>query len=395
LFRSIEVDLDKSTWGSKPVPTWLSGGTGIQQIDLLAALFLLGNITMPNILSIASPARFWAWLRYYLAPADQQELQIIIPFAELDPHQKGILSDDFGVAISTHWLCSQLGGFRQIVDGRKFVQQFPGLYAGKISSGAKVGATKTPDFVIEGLDGKWHVLECKGTQSGRASRDNFLKRAIQQKSMIDIIGNMCGQRLAAGLSITTVGQRERTHLKVVDPAPEPILSLGEKDRERVTRAAKRLSIARSMAIIGMTEAASELSYPSDLSSFDAIPFMTRSERTRSRRKRSERIDDVIGQIRGASLDGFESHSEKFFGRVMEFEFPFGAGKLSGAKARIRQGVSEEVWRAAKTTNPQDFSFFEDRSEEVDAGVVVEAHVDYVSIAYGRSFFADMRLKRRQ
>jgi hypothetical protein len=60
-----------------------------------------GTLTMPDLLSPASPARFWAWLRYYLAPTIASDLRITLDFAGLDPHQKGILSDDFGVALST------------------------------------------------------------------------------------------------------------------------------------------------------------------------------------------------------------------------------------------------------------------------------------------------------
>jgi Rhodopirellula transposase DDE domain len=37
---------------------------------------MLGTLTMPNLLSSASPALFWAWLRYYLAPAPSSDLRL-------------------------------------------------------------------------------------------------------------------------------------------------------------------------------------------------------------------------------------------------------------------------------------------------------------------------------
>jgi hypothetical protein len=78
----------------------------------------------------------------------------------LDPHQKGILSDDFGVAVSTQWLSDQLGGFSSVVDGRRFMLQFADLIQQRKSPKAKVGPSKAPDFVIQDNNGRWHILEC-------------------------------------------------------------------------------------------------------------------------------------------------------------------------------------------------------------------------------------------
>lgn len=394
LTKNIDVEVDASTWGSKSVPTFLTSGIGIQQVNLNAAFFTLGNLTMPNAISIASPARFWAWLRYYLAPGASSDFKIIMPFSELDPHQKGILSDDFGVAISTQWLFDRLGSFKQIVDGRQFVRQFPDLLAEVSASKAKVGSTKIPDFVIEDSSGKWHVLECKGTQSGPMFRDSFLKRAVQQKNAIRITGAMQGQRLAAGLAISNVENAQRTHLKIVDPEADPLLSLGENQRQRASRVSSRLAMARAMGIIGLNEAAVELSFPQDFNTKDVSPFSTHSERIRNRRSRSERVEDAFSQIKATSLRKFSAASESYSGRVASFEFPEGSGDLSGAKVQIRQGLSTEVWSGLKKSGISDLEIFEDKLEQLGEKVVIEADEDRVSLTYGHTFFADIKITRR-
>jgi hypothetical protein len=140
-------------------PPQLAGATRSPTLDLGSAFLMLGTLTMPDLLSPASPARFWACFRYDLAPTIASDRRITLDFAGIDPHQKGILSDDFGVALSTQWLFDRFGGFGDIVDGRRFMVQFAHLLPKKSKPAtAKVGPSKAPDFVIKDLKGKWHVL---------------------------------------------------------------------------------------------------------------------------------------------------------------------------------------------------------------------------------------------
>jgi hypothetical protein len=181
--KTIEIDVDVGTWPRRgAVPPQLTNVANPSRLNLASAFLMLGTLTMPDLLSPASPARLWAWLRYFLAPSSTDDLRITMDFAGLDPHQKGILSDDFGVALSTQWLFDRFGGFSDILDGRAFMVQFDYLLAKKAKpAAAKVGPTKAPDFVIKDAAGKWHVLECKGTQSGRAKRNVYLEKALSQK----------------------------------------------------------------------------------------------------------------------------------------------------------------------------------------------------------------------
>jgi hypothetical protein len=152
LVRKFDIAVDESTWPKNAVNKRLKVGSGRVDIDLGEALHELGTITMPNILSPASPALFWAWLRYYLAPSKHPDLRLTMDFSDLDPHQKGILSDDFGVALATHWVRTRLGPFTQIVDGRKFANQFKDLQRKQHKSKAKVGMSKAPRLHHAGRD---------------------------------------------------------------------------------------------------------------------------------------------------------------------------------------------------------------------------------------------------
>lgn len=238
--KNILIDVATSSWPQpSAVPPEFVSGT--QEMDLGSAFLMLGTLTMPDILSPASPARFWAWLRYFMAPARTGDLRITMDFADLDPHQKGILSDDFGVALSTQWLFDRFGGFADIVDGRRFILQFAHLLPNKTKPvTAKVGPTKAPDFVIKDLRGRWHVLECKGTQSGRAARNRSLDDALAQKQVIQIIGGLRGERLAAGLSLSNERSKDLTELRVVDPEGESLIELGESQSDEIDMAARRI-----------------------------------------------------------------------------------------------------------------------------------------------------------
>jgi len=118
--KRISVDIDAATW-RRPMPSALNAGKSSHDLDLNKVFLMLGTLTMPQLMSRASPARFWAWLRYFLAIGARNDLRITMDFADLDPHQKSILSDDFGVAISTFYLYEKFAGVAPIVDGRRFM----------------------------------------------------------------------------------------------------------------------------------------------------------------------------------------------------------------------------------------------------------------------------------
>jgi hypothetical protein len=298
--REIVVEIDASTWQKTPVPPELKRAAGKHSFDVGEALHMLGTLTMPNILSPASPALFWAWLRYYLAPAPTGDLRITMDFADLDPHQKGILSDDFGVAISTKWLNDRYGGLK-IVDGRRFLLQFPQHLRKKRTSKAKVGPGKCPDFVMRDATGRWHILECKGTQTLRHQAAS-LKTGFQQKHAIQLVGLVKGEQLVASLFIANEQGASPTNLKVIDPE-EGIIRLTENQAEEMDEKADRVALARALGAIGLSELAIELSLPPDI---DANSELLRpSKASRVRASRHVRSVELPSKLASGAL--FPSH----------------------------------------------------------------------------------------
>lgn len=100
--KSLRVNFDATTFPGGVLPPQFVNP--IQSVEMDKALVMLGSVTIPGGFSVASPARYWACLRYFSALSLEPDLRITNPFADLDPHQKAVLSDDFGVAITTQWL---------------------------------------------------------------------------------------------------------------------------------------------------------------------------------------------------------------------------------------------------------------------------------------------------
>jgi hypothetical protein len=109
--------------------------------------------------------------------------------------------------------------------------QFRHRLAKKHKSKAKVGTSKAPDYVICDLAGKWHVLECKGTQSSRDYQRKSLKVAMAQKRAIQFVGSIRGEQLAAALYIANATESGRTHMKVIDPMIHRLY--GSRTRKRM------------------------------------------------------------------------------------------------------------------------------------------------------------------
>jgi hypothetical protein len=390
LTKSIVIDVDASTWRAPAtVPPFLKRASGTFPIDLGQALLMLGTLTMPDSLSPASPALFWAWLRYYLAPTTSTDLRITMDFADLDPHQKGILSDDFGVAISTQWLVERLGGCREIVGGRQFAMQFQRLLRKKHKSKAKVGTNKSPDYLICDLKGKWHVLECKGTQSSRDYQRKALKVAVAQKRAIQLVGSIKGEQLAASLYIANARDQGRTHLKVIDPDDPPLIRLTAKHRDEMDIKAHRLAVARAMGMIGLNEIAVELSLPADIDPESEL--LRPSEASRVRASREARYARAAEQARARTLVRFTHGPRRYEGRELHIELPPAAAQIPFRSVTIRQGVTPELIDEMSAAN---FLIEDDVDRRLKSfrrteRVVQESDRNYSSISYGDIMYSEV------
>lgn len=345
LTREVAIEVNKPSWGRRTLPTWALAAAPTQTIDVGRALLMLGSLTTPNGLSPGSPERYWACVRYFSACAASRDLRIRTIFADLDPHQKGILSDDLGVAISTEWLIRQLGGVNDIVDGRRFVINM-GVRRKKRERLPKVGPGKCPDFVIEDRFGKFHVLECKGTQSGRAYLNAAMSTGRAQKHGIRVARALRGESLVIGLALAKEGDDYRSQLVVIDPEEEPLTEVRQGDASKASNVMARLSLARALNLGGFSQTAFEIAWPEKMDPDDPeasllSPAERRSfERTLKDRRRDWQ-DEIDAELRSPPR---RQHGD-FFIQEMRFDIPpimLDSGLGVAKSVTLRRGLKSDL-----------------------------------------------------
>lgn len=349
--RNLKVNIDKGTWpgtGMQPsFPATFTKGQSTYALNIPAMLLEIGYLTTPTSSTGVSLSEFWAWVRYLAAIAKQSDLSLTQSFSELDAHQKTILSDDFGMGVPILWLRDKLS-LAQVVDGRYFMQRIAASLGAAQARTAKRGPNKTPDFVAKDAAGMWHVIECKGTQSGSEYSLKQLgvkgpppKGGVAQKLSIQFPAGHTGQRLVCGLSIDVEGGTGSV-LKIIDPKPRKPFVLGEEQMNLAQDAANRGVMARALRMSGFEVTAESVaspfgSRPEDRPARTARAESARKKVTQERDRRSR--DEIRGVIsRGQSFDG------DFRGRETVVVLPREVA-VDGQSVRrvvIRQGVSRDA-----------------------------------------------------
>ena len=389
LSKEILVEILEKSWKKRPLPSWAVRPAHVQQVDVGRALMLLGSITTPNGLSAGSPERYWACVRYFSACAESDDLRIRFPFTGLDPHQKGILSDDFGVAISTSWLVDKFGGFRNITDGRQFMVNM-GVRKSKAKL-PKVGPRKCPDFIIEDLAGKLHVLECKGTQSGRDYLNRAMSTGLQQKKGVKIEKSLRGESLVIGVSLSDERNKHASQLVVVDPESVPLTIVNPSNRDRASDVMKRLSLAKALNLTGFSRLAFEISWPDEESmGISEVGLLTSMERASLAVDRGERQRALRKEV-DAELMVLERRMQgDFVVQTMQFELPaitLDSGEVVHRLTLRRGANAGVVQRLADADAGLREAFCE---EEVGTPEVSFREVDNrLRLDYGNLFFSEM------
>ena len=362
----IDVDVDGGTWPphSGAMPAQFQGasrGTVQDKINLLEMLLLLGYLTTPIDATGVSLSEHWAWVRYLKAVnGSESHMTITRAFSGLDPHQKTILSDDFGVGISVYWLRQKLK-LKYSCDGDYFVKRLahsiPATVAERTS---KRGPRKAPDYIMIDESDRYHVVECKGTQSSTTYRDrqlSFLDRngnqagGVAQKRTILFPASSAGERLACGVYLGTDGGPERSHLKVVDPLAEPILILDEQSMEFAFDPLARSLAARSFVLMGLPAGAGTIASPDGFLEF---PYQTRASKLFGESRSSflsDRRDAAQLELARLSGRGGERQTRE---HAIEFPFPISVRGHIFTKAVVRHSVDGEcVSRAIESPMAED------------------------------------------
>ncbi|WP_297730306.1 hypothetical protein [uncultured Maricaulis sp.] len=345
--RSLVVDVRENTWpGSGKLPDFPStfhSGVETHQVNIPSTLLLIGYLTTPTSSTGVSLSEFWAWVRYLAAVTNDNDLRLTQSFADLDAHQKTILSDDFGMGVPMHWLSQRLT-FSHIVDGRYFMQRVAASLGASQRRTAKRGPNKTPDFVARDTNGIWHVVECKGTQSGRKYGEAQLgdsgpppSGGIAQKRSIEFPPGHSGQRLVCGLCIG-MENGEPSRLTVVDPKVEEPFRLGSSQLELAEDAAARGVASRALRLSGFETTAAATAAP-----LGAHPGVTRSRAQRAEAERQEYVNERDQRAR-TELDQAELHSDGSF-QIREVNFtlprPVRISDREVGRVMIRQSINRD------------------------------------------------------
>ena len=264
---------------------------------------------------------------------------------DLDPHQKGILSDDFGVAVSTAWLVDRLGGVRDIVDGRRFMINMGVRKPTTSKRLPKVGKGKCPDFVLEDLAGKLHVLECKGTQSGTGYLASAMVTGCAQKHGIKVARELRGESLVIGLSLTGEGDDHESELVVTDPEDEPLTVVGKSDEKKVDEVLSRLRLARALNLSGFSRTAFEIAWPESLQrDSPEVELLTSAERKSLSIAREDRqvrwqqeLDSEFRKVLRRRVDNFVTQQMIFDLPTLQLD----SGSMVN-RVTVRRGIQVEL-----------------------------------------------------
>ena len=128
MFRNLAITVNQAIWPttrSPGFPASFTAGSTTHSVPILQTLLLIGRLTTPPLQRGVSLSEFWACVRYLYAISPDPYLRLTTEFANLDSHQKTILSDDFGMGFSVGYLIRALD-LTAWRDGRYYMERMGG-----------------------------------------------------------------------------------------------------------------------------------------------------------------------------------------------------------------------------------------------------------------------------
>ncbi len=401
--RTILIQIDRKSWPKPPqLPLFPKKfmGIGVATMNVPAILLKIGFLTTPSSASGVSLSEFWAYVRYLAAITEDSDLRLTTAFANLDAHQKTILSDDFGMGVPMTWLTDALD-LQQICDGRYFLDRFAAQAGAIVQKKARRGPNKVPDFIARDDKKIWHVIECKGTQSGSGYQADQIGRVgppptggIAQKHSIVFPGNYSGQRLVCALSIGLEGVAGSSVLKIVDPEPDDPVVVEVADLELAEDAVQRGSIAKALRLAGFEATADVTAAP--------LGRFASSQRDSRRRYEEERLRVVEKRLSAAKMELSREGGMRWRGRDVSFRGreakivlprPLNIDGSEVKKVILRQGINEEVLSELRARPVVDGPLPAANVSWDDAGgsTTIDTSDGFAALQIGELFRSEMQL----
>ena len=340
--------IDRASWRVQPshfrhpFPRDLGRQRGPFPVHLLVMLLRLGELTTPVLNVQSGVARLWPLLRYLHAVADTPGFRFRQAWAETDRHQKAIASDDLGVGLGMTVLYEAFS-YAACVDGRAFLYRLSQLGLLALSGGAppKVGVMKMADYAALDGAGKFHLIECKGTQHSAGALAAAMADGQSQKQSLICASpgaerRLIGQRLVVGAHMVLESAKRDTQVVVMDPAPladEPVMLAPRIPGAALSEPALRLEVARALGTAGAVRTAAAIAQ-SDLSpGVTALSGPAQRDRAQSALAMDE-----------PQLMEFEDYGGAWLGErvVVPLLQPLEVGDRVYRFARVTKGVSHDL-----------------------------------------------------
>ena len=330
MIKNLRIDIDQSSWPSfSAIPSSLIYASGVQSysIDLLGPLLNIGIYTRPPASYGFTLSDCWAWLRYFPAFASQAQLKLRQEWSSIDPHQKTVSSDEFGVGFSL-WILQDILGFSAYADVGYVVSTLaPNLF--RMGPSTSRGSRKSPDYIALGPARDLSVIECKGSQYSFRALKDAVRRGIPQKSNIRIQGrNAFTHSLVSGIFIPQWENNENATLLICDPEPTDIKAvLLQFPRKEVGRATLQAALAVELAMLEMTNTSATLT-------------QAKGARENLNKSISEDLDPDRVRRPRASAEFIEIDHDHFWSEpVLINNAPFSGIRFS---ARVKRSSIEEL-----------------------------------------------------
>lgn len=252
--KEIDVIADSSSWPSGKVPVDIAAVQGTWSPDLLVSLIHTALWTRPPMSSGIHLSDFWAWLRYHRAISEQHsELRLCEAWADVDPHQKTILSDELGVGFTTHLLAEKFEclGF---VDTSYLQNHLKAHFS--VKSKSKRGSSKSPDYVAIDTHGELYILECKGTQTSRKALEAAIMRGKAQKGNLSVSRpSLVKHSLVAGLFVPQwKNKKAYPCIMIADPTWQDVETMLEESPPLFRHTAfLQIMMAKHFSLIGLSD----------------------------------------------------------------------------------------------------------------------------------------------
>lgn len=258
MLRRLSVRVDTATWREAPPPAEIHAIAGTQTIDFLHVLAHVAVWTRPPRVTGFELSDLWAWIRYAPALSSDFDLRLRAEWTDLDAHQKAILSDDLGVGVTTLLLSQSMQCVEFVETVHAINKQWPGRF--KVKKRSKRGPAKSPDYIGLLPDGRFVILECKGSQSSMSALEAAMAKGQTQKANV---GALAGTRVAAclvgGVFIPQYESTESATLVLADPAWEELAAaINQSGEGALERTLTQLSAAKCLALAGLPAAANLL-----------------------------------------------------------------------------------------------------------------------------------------